>query len=209
MPEKLSQHDARVLSATIALALATVGSGRAGREALNFVGESDSRARDLIDNAIATLSRSSEWMDVRVAVVGSADVFLSNMQRVQAIARLLLGDKNGGVAVEVEPVEVVTDVDKAGAEIGTKRYALWITHDEIHLLHWALKAAEAIKAANSLSEMQENTEAYIGLRDDVVDETAFDAFVTKFDNIHRQARIDDGEENGVTSTPESQPDLHD
>jgi hypothetical protein len=198
MSEKLSQHDARITAAGLSLAVAIVGAGVAGRELVGVLGEVDPQAGLLIDSALAMLARSEDGADLESPISGSGEKFADNMVRVKQLARLLLGKDNAGVEVDLPPVEVATDVDKNGAEIaGTKRYALWVTHDELHLLHWALKTAEAV-AKRSPAFIQ-NGGTYARLRSEVVDNEAFSRFVDKFDNVHQQARIDDGEELGVKS----------
>lgn len=99
-----------------------------------------------------------------------------------------------------EAVDVATPLID-GTETGAKRYALWLTHDEIHLLHWALKSAESIAQRDPM--FISNGMTYAELRADTVDDEMFDAFVTKFNNVHRQARIDDGEQVGLTSAPDA------
>lgn len=102
-----------------------------------------------------------------------------------------------------EPVQVATDLVDGKEALETRRYGLFITHDEIHLLHWALKTAESIARRDPM--FISNGMTYAAMRQDTVLDEAFEAFVDKFDNVHRQARIDDGEESGVKSNADATP----
>lgn len=198
-PVKLSAHDTRLLSAAIAYTLGVIGVGEDSADFVNDLADTSPREYKMLSGARSMLARSKEGMTDDSPAPSSAETFIDNLERLYALGILFTADSQ--TEAELEAVQAATDIDKDGNEVGAKRYALWLTHDEIHLIHWALMAAEAVKDANSLSEMQGATEAYVGLRTDVVDELKFDNFVTKFDNVHRQARIDDGEEVGVKSTP--------
>ena len=198
-PVKLSAHDVRLLSAAIAYTLGLIGTGDKSALFVNSLADSDPRAWEMLEGARQMLVRSKEGQTEDSVTKAEAATFVANLEHLNNLGILLSGGDAIGVEAEVEPVQVATDLDKDGREVGAKRYALWVTHDEIHLLHWALKAAESI--AKRQPTFIQNGMKYAGLRSDL-GEAAFDNFVTKFDNVHQQARIDDGEEAGVKSTPD-------
>lgn len=199
-PVKLSAHDTRLVSAAIVHTLAIIGAGALSGDFVNSLADSSPREYEMLGGARDMFARSKEGLDVGAPAPASSQTFLENLERLNAIGILLSTDQNAeSEATLDEPVQVATDLDKDGREVGAKRYALWVTHDELHVLHWALKTGESI--ARKDPNFIPNGLKYAGIRKEVVGDAAFERFVTKFDNVHQQARIDNGEEAGVKSTP--------
>jgi hypothetical protein len=81
-----------------------------------------------------------------------------------------------------------------------KQYRLWLSHDEIHMLHWAVRVAEAA-LVHDLEDTSESMLMYEVQRQGAAElkipptmpEVAFKKFVDKFDKMHSLARADDGE----------------
>lgn len=71
-------------------------------------------------------------------------------------------------------------------------YPLEVTHDEIHLVFWALNVAEAL-AARDVAGSLETIATYRALREAVVSDDAMEAFAHKFDATHALAKTADGE----------------
>lgn len=81
--------------------------------------------------------------------------------------------------------------EQVGAETPRKTYAVALTHDEIHLVFWAITVADAARNRNEL-EVVAAQGVYERVHGDFTD-AALDNFVEKFDAMHAVARIDDGE----------------
>jgi hypothetical protein len=174
---QLTQHDSRLVTAAITYLLAITGSGSEGATALLQIRNKDTRKA--LRDATALLTVSTEGMDT----ADSPEIWADNLERLQEIARNLLGVTE----VELEPVRSMEPVNKDGEPIGPKHYELWLTHEQIHLVHWAVKFAESAISFDPVG-LSEAVEVYNDLR-----ERELETFVTKFNQVHEVARQDDGE----------------
>jgi len=182
---ELTKHDSRLLAATITYLLAISGSGDEGALALDTIKNKNSR-RALAD-ATELLAVAREGMELTDGATIDGETFVENLARLQEIGRGLLGADT----VTAEPA-VMEPIDNEGKSTGPKQYQLWLTHDEIHLIHHAIVFVTAglegdgtglAKAALVFSSLAED---------------GYDAFVDKFNQVHEAARQDDGESSTKT-----------
>lgn len=176
---ELTQHDSRLISAAILYVLGIAGSGA---EAAGVVRLLTAKGRSMLNDATVMLSSSVEGAGGDDVVTVSGDTFSENLARLKDIGLLLMGDKQ----VEVTPVAQVQKLDSEGNVTGPKLYQLWVTHDEIHLLHWAIMFAEGGLSRDPMAMLKALT-VYAEQREHL------DGFVDKFNQVHEAARVEDGE----------------
>ena len=78
-------------------------------------------------------------------------------------------------------------IDQDGTTTGPKQYQLWLTHDQIHLIHHAVMFAESGLNGDGVG-LAKAAVIYAELR-----EMEYDNFVDKFNQVHEKARQDGGE----------------
>jgi len=182
---ELSKHDSRLIAAAITYVLAISGSGEEGADALDRI--TRPKSRRAIADATSLLAAAKEGMDGSEVVETSGDTFSANLDRLQAIGRGLLGaDKlNEKVIAEpAPPVSVMEPISSDGKVTGPKQYQLWLTHDEIHLIHHAVMFAESGLKGDGVG-LAKAAIVYADLS-----ETSLDRFVDKFNQVHEVARKD-------------------
>jgi hypothetical protein len=177
---ELSKHDSRLIAASIAYLLAITGSGDEGAVAMNLIKNRNSR--NAIFDATRLLAVSKEGMIGNEEVVEDGNTFADNLERLGEIGKGLLRAEE--VTAEVSVMEPIsTD----GTGIGPKQYQLWLTHDQIHLIHHAVMFAESGLSGDGVG-LADAAIIYAELR-----EKEYDAFVNKFNQAHEVARQDSGE----------------
>lgn len=177
MSVNLTKHDSRLVTAAISYALAITAGGLAGSEVVRLLPK---RSRELIQDATDLLAISQEGLAGDALVKPEFDVFEKNLNRLQNIARGLVGTEDFVPAV-LEPIAA------DGTVTGPKQYQLWLTHEQIHLLHWAVTFVESAMNRD-VEGLTKATTVYRELR-----ETELTAFVDKFNQVHEAARVADGE----------------
>ena len=175
----LTLHDAHLLSAAAGVTLATVGSGDAGAAMLKALSIVKPGIKPLLADGLLMLS-SAKDVPVQTEVEPSLDVLKTNLERLKQVAIDLLTtaetSQESFQSLEVE---------------GPKQYRLWLSHEEIHLVFWALCVAQAIDE-QQVNKAHEAAMAYSDIRRGVLGK-GYEAFQDKFDRVHEQARVDDGE----------------
>ena len=91
----------------------------------------------------------------------------------------------------------IQPMDTNGTVTGPKQYQLWLSHEEMHLIYWALDLAYISRIADTsnMSNMVAFIKATFGF-DKVYEkltQQGVEAFADRFDTVHKQARADDGE----------------
>src|SRR6266850_3177280 len=178
MSVTLTKHDSRLVTAAISYVLAIVGSGDEGADAVKMIRRPASKA--LLMDATELLAVSQEGLSNDAQVRPEFDVFSDNLDRLKFIARGLMG-KEDFVPAVLEPIA------SDGSVTGPKQYQLWLTHEQIHLLHWAVTFVESAMNRD-VAGLTKATTVYRELR-----ETELTAFVDKFNQVHEAARVADGE----------------
>lgn len=177
---ELTKHDSRLVTAAISYALAVAGGGDAGADAVRLLPR---KSRELIQDATDLLTISQEGLAGDALVKPEFEVFSKNLDRLQSIAKGLMGLMGEGDFVPAVLEPIATD----GTVTGPKQYQLWLTHEQIHLLHWAITFVES--ALDREPEgLTKAASVYRSLR-----ETELPNFVDKFNQVHEAARRDDGE----------------
>ena len=175
----LTLHDARLLSAAAGLTLATVGSGDAGAAMLKALSLIKPGIKPLIADSLMMLS-SVKNVPVQTTVEPALNVLQANLERLKQVAIDLLTtaetSQESFQSLEVE---------------GPKQYRLWLSHEEIHLVFWALCVAQAIDEQR-VNKAHEAVMQYSDIRRGLLG-NGYDAFQAKFDKMHEQARVDDGD----------------
>lgn len=175
----LSQHDSRLISAAIGYLLAITGSGSEGAVAMGSITRRNSVK--MLKHSTEVLAVAKEGMAGTDVAQVSADTFEANLDRLQEIAKGLMGDTEPVTAVA--EVSTVEPIDADGKATGPKQYQLWITHEEIHALYHAITAVEALQAADVLTAY-ESVKQYAMYAEEV------ETFATKFNQVHEAARVD-------------------
>ena len=186
---ELSKHDSRLVAAAITYVLAISASGDEGAEAVDHI--RNRKSRTAIMDATELLAAAKEGMTGSEEVVVSGDTFANNLERLQAIGRGLLGAEKV-IAEPAPPVSVMQPIGTDGTTTGPKQYQLWLTHGQIHLLHWAIEFVEAALTFDP-EGLGKASRVYMDLRD-----TELEAFVDKFNQVHEVARKDGEPETDAT-----------
>lgn len=182
---ELTKHDSRLVVAAITYMLAIASSGEEGAKALG-IGIKNRNARKAILDATGLLAISTEGATEDELLEPSGDVFKANLERLRLIGKGLLGVTANGDTGDFTPA-VMEPIAADGKVTGPKQYQLWLTHEQIHLVHWAVTFAEAAVEFNH-EALAKAAEVYAVLR-----EGELDSFVTKFNQVHEVARVADGE----------------
>jgi len=178
---ELSKHDSRLIAAAITYVLAISGSGEEGADALDRI--TRPKSRRAIADATTLFAAAKEGMTGDEVVKMDGDTFSANLDRLQAIGRGLLG-ADIVTAEPAPPVSVMEPISSDGKVTGPKQYQLWLTHDEIHLIHHAVMFAESGLKGDGVG-LAKAAIVYADLS-----ETSLDRFVDKFNQVHEVARKD-------------------
>lgn len=173
----LTQHDSRLLSSAILYLLGIVGSGDKGADVVQAL---DTKGLRMITDATKMLAVSAEGLKDTDAAAPSSKKFMDNLDRLQELGLVLMGNK----PVEVTPVTSAQKIDLDGKATGPKQYQLWLTHEQIHLVCGAVTFAEGGLARDPMA-MLKALEMYDSYRGPVSED-----FVTKFNQVHEAARKD-------------------
>lgn len=82
-------------------------------------------------------------------------------------------------------IQSMQPIDKTGESTGPKQYQLWLSHDELHLLYWAMTTAIALSTRDT--SVNEAVELFAQQQEH------YEQFVAKFNAVHELARADDRE----------------
>jgi hypothetical protein len=173
----LTQHDSRLITAAIMHLLAITRTGQEGAEALQSL--TDLKSLNMLRDATVLLGGSKEGSVLSDVVTVNQETFADNLNRLSDIARELLGKEDFQTAT-LEPI------DPEGKTTGSKQYQLWLTHDQIHLVHWAVSIAENL-VVQDVAKIIASVQEYEAVRGDI------DEFVNKFNQVHEVARQSDAE----------------
>jgi len=190
--------DAQLLGAAAVLVVAITQAGSEGAKLLRKIEELRPDLAVVTQGSIGLFSMDKPISPDEVIGDDGDETFIRNMRRIAALGTTLL-KYAAGVAVTapvIEPVPTISDVAADGTPIFgdskvPKLYNLALTHEEIHLMFWALRLAEALRRSDfdgSGFAADVYTEAFAKLT-----EAGVDRFIDKFDAMHGLARADDGE----------------
>lgn len=187
--EKLTAYEARLLSGATGIALAVVGGGSTGATLLRALVVAEPRVASLVKDSLALLAVAQEGKAGDDLVEISNETLDSNLAKLKQLAMDLLGS-NGVEQIESTGQESFEPISPTGEAAGSKQYRLWLTHEEIHWLYYALRLAESC-VNRDLANFIKGFDTYTELRRDNTTET-FTSFVNKFDKVHKQAVEVDG-----------------
>ena len=199
--KQIQPLDAQLLGAAAVLVVAITQAGSEGAKLLRKIEELRPDLAVVTQGSIGLFSMDKPISPDEVIGDDGDETFIRNMRRIAALGTTLL-KYAAGVATSVttastaeqEPVPTISDVAADGTPIfdsnAPKLYNLALTHDEIHLLFWALRIAEASREADF--------DSYASARDTYIEQAyqgpeAMERFADKFDATHALARSDDGE----------------
>lgn len=207
----LSARDAMILAASTMLLKGITHAGGDGAHALSMLERAHPRIRPLTETCMNLLQRatpiSAADADPELGPEPDASeeehnrIWNENLDRLGVLAEALMQQMKVATPAPDAPLPHVKEVAPDGTPIfesepaspepetaEKQTYTIAFTHQELHLVMWALTLAEAV-GSNERAEAQEALEIYAMVRGSVDP----DALAAKIDSAHQQARVDDGE----------------
>ena len=207
----ISALDAQLLAATAMLSFGITATGNDGVEMLNELEQKHPDIAMFIQTALILLTKNKP-LKLDDAVINDpamsrqerAKILSNNFQHIAKLSKALLIYASGEVAGEPRRILRVKEVAPDGTPIldepetpetepASRLYNLVLTHDELHIVSWAVRIAEQLIRKDVPAVLMDG-DMYFVMRREVVTDAAFDQFVEKLGNAHRQARVDSGEE---------------
>jgi len=213
--------DAQLIAAAILFTDGVAAMGADSSVALDALGDKYPTQATMINAALMLLAKrqpidgqqlasTKSLQDEGTSSIQSSVTFAKNIQHLMQLGRELLQYAASPTPLVAAPapeqptprvLEVAPDgtpvLEPGTSPTSPKQYALSLTHDELHIIYWALIIAEAAREQNigflNHATVLDYVTVYTHLRVEQLPDVAFNQFVDRFAAIHAIARRDNRE----------------